>query len=117
MNKSDFKLVLIVAVISIVFIGFYSFSKTDGSSALVYYDGTLIETIDLNIDSFYTVTGFNGDVLLEVKDGKIRVNEENSPLHLCSRQGFIKESYESIVCLPNKIVINISNDLYDAVVK
>ena len=37
------------------------------------------------------------------------MDEEESPLHLCSKQGFIEESYESIVCLPNKIVIKISS--------
>ena len=47
---------------------------------------------------------------IEVKNKKIRVITENSPLHLCSKQGFISKSYETIVCLPNKIVIKIEND-------
>ena len=46
-----------------------------------------------------------------------KVVEEKSPLHLCSKQGYISKSYETIVCLPNKIVIKLeSNDDLDVIV-
>ena len=93
------------------------FFSSSGSHALVYHDGNLVMDIDLNINGDYEVLGDNGSVFINVLDGKIRVNEENSPLHLCSRQGYISKSYESIVCLPNKIVINIDSSDLDAVVK
>jgi len=117
MNKSDIKLVIILCLISFIGVFAFKFFSKEGENALVYYDGKLIKTIDLSVDSDYVVNGENGDVLVNVKDGKIKVNDENSPLHLCSKQGYISESYESIVCLPNRIVININSDDYDAVVK
>lgn len=117
MNKSDIKLVFVLLIVSIIGVVVFKFLGKSGGSALVYYDGELIETIDLSIDDRYIVNGFNGDVVIVVNDGKIKVDEENSPLHLCSRQGYISDTYESIVCLPNKIVINISGDELDAVVK
>ena len=114
MNKSDLRLVLVLFVISIIcIITFKTFSKS-GGSALVYHDGVLIKTIDNNK---YVVNGDNGEVVIVVSDGRIKVDSENSPLHLCSRQGYISNTYESIVCLPNKIVINISGDSLDTVVK
>ena len=117
MNKSDIKLVLVLlAFVIIGFIVMFMFSKK-GNQAFVYHDGNLVLTVDLNINNSYQVDGDMGPVLIDVNDGKIRVNEENSPLHLCSKQGYISNSYESIVCLPNKIVINIGNSDIDAVVK
>ncbi len=117
MNKSDFKLIIVLLFISTIgILCFKSFSKK-GSSAYVYHDGNLILTIDLNIDNDYVVYGDLGDVLIVVRNGKIKVEDENSPLHLCSLQGFISSSNESIVCLPNRIVINLGDDIYDAVVK
>ena len=117
MNKSDFKLVGILLIISLIgILGFKFFSKS-GTSAYVYHDGNLILTIDLSVDKEYVVDGDLGDVVIVVRDGKIKVEEETSPLHLCSKQGFIDSSTQSIVCLPNKIVINIGDNLYDAVVK
>lgn len=117
MNKSDIKLVFVLLCISIIGVILFNFFGKSGRSALVYHDGVLIKTIDLSIDDRYVVNGDNGDVVIVVNDGKIRVDSENSPLHLCSRQGYISNTYESIVCLPNKIVINISGDELDAVVK
>ena len=117
MNKSDFKLVGILLIISLIgILGFKFFSKS-GTSAYVYHDGNLVLTIDLSIDKEYVVDGDLGDVVIAVRDGKIKVEDETSPLHLCSKQGFIDSSTQSIVCLPNKIVINIGDDEFDAVVK
>lgn len=117
MNKSDFKLVGILLTVSLIgILGFKLFSKS-GNSAFVYHDGNLVLTIDLSVDKEYVVAGDLGDVAIVVRDGKIKVEEETSPLHLCSKQGFIDNSTESIVCLPNKIVINIGDNEFDAVVK
>ena len=117
MNKSDIKLIGILLVISIIGVLSFKFFSKKGSSAYVYHDGNLVLTIDLSIDNEYVVDGDLGDVSIVVRDGKIKVEDETSPLHLCSLQGFIDNSTESIVCLPNKIVINIGDNEYDAVVK
>ena len=117
MNKSDLKLVFVLLFVSIICVVLFKLIGKSGGSALVYHDGELIKTIDLSIDNKYVVSGDNGDVVIVVSGGKIKVDEENSPLHLCSKQGYISNTYESIVCLPNKIVINISGDDLDAVVK
>lgn len=115
MNKSDLKLIGILIIFFIlIFIGFKIFEKKGSKQAIVYYEDKIVLRIDLDINSKYEVDGYNGKVKLEVKDGKIRVLEENSPIHLCSKQGYISKSYETIVCLPNKITIKIdSTDFID----
>lgn len=112
MNKSDIKLIIIILLIAITVLFVIAIiDKNNSKEALVYYDNNLVLTIDLNEseEKIYIVDGFNGEVKIIAGNGKIKVDEEESPLHLCSKQGFIEESYESIVCLPNKIVIKISS--------
>ena len=59
----------------------------------------------------YTVKGTLGDVQVEVKDKRVRVEKENSPYHLCSIQGWVEDANRPIVCLPNNIVVQIeAND-------
>ncbi len=107
MNKKDFLLIIVVIIIiSIMFI-FTNMTKEKGDTAEVYYEDKLILQIDLNIDKEYTVQGFLGDVVIEVKDKKVRVKKENSPQHICSKEGFISDSSKALICLPNKIVIKI----------
>lgn len=50
---------------------------------------------------------------IEVKDGAVRMLEMEKdicPERICSNTGWIKESYETIVCMPNGIIVNIRED-------
>lgn len=103
-------LILIVSILLIVGIIFIFNKKEIPNQAKVYYENDLILTIDLSQNKEYDVQGYNGNVHIVVLDNKIKVEEENSPKHLCSKQGFISSSNETIVCLPNKILIKIESD-------
>ena len=108
MNPSDRKVILFFLLLFFIFLLLFSLKKEPSNKeALVYFKNELVLTIDLSQNDFYKTKGTQGDILLEVKDFQIRVVEENSPKHLCSKQGFIDKSYETIVCLPNEIVIKI----------
>lgn len=121
MNKNDLKLILVVLFITLSVFGLlYIFKSPNNKNALVYYEDELIMTIDLSLkeEQEYKVIGYNGEVIIKTKDNKIKVEEENSPLHLCSKQGWLENSYEVIVCLPNKIIIKIEDKAeIDTVVK
>lgn len=112
MNKSDFKLIAVLGLACImVIIGFKLTEKKDNKEALVYYKSDLVLKIDLSTKEKkeYVVNGYNGKVKIIADNGKVKVNQEKSPLHLCSKQGYISKSYETIVCLPNKITIKIAS--------
>ncbi|WP_305153090.1 NusG domain II-containing protein, partial [uncultured Dubosiella sp.] len=66
--------------------------------------------ISLLKDGKYAVDGTLGKVHIEVKDGAVRVEQENSPHHYCSRQGFVDSPNTPIVCLPNETVITIEGE-------
>lgn len=120
MLKNDVKLIIsTILIIILLYLVLNLFTMNKATHALVYYDNELIKTIDLNINKNYNVKGYNGEVLIEVKDNKIRVEKETSPLHICSIQGFVDKSNQVLVCLPNKIVIKIiGNDKkIDTIVK
>lgn len=120
MNKNDLKLIIVLLIIvSISLLGFKLLEKDSNKKAIVYYENEIILIIDLAEDKEYQVDGHNGKVNIVVKDGKIKVDSENSPLHLCSNQGYISSTYETIVCLPNKITIKIEskNNELDTIIK
>ena len=107
MNKSDIKLVFILFIIIVCLFVFINVTKKDGVLAEVYYENEKILTIDLSVDDEYTVDGALGDVVIEVKNKKVRVKEENSPKNICSKEGYIGDSSRTLICLPNKIIIKI----------
>lgn len=108
MNKYDIRLIIIILIIILLVL---FFTKKDNNYANVYYNDKLILKIDLSIDKEYNVDGYNGIVKLKVKNNKIKVTEETSKLHVCSKVDWTNSGV--IVCLPNKIVINFSNNELD----
>lgn len=82
----------------------------DGRGAVVkiYQNGGLAETVDLmSVSKAYTIE-LEGNTILIEPDG-VSVKEANCPDMLCVRQGKIHKPGHSIVCLPNRVVIEISD--------
>ena len=48
--------------------------------------------------------------LLSIKDGSASIIEASCPDLLCVKQKEIREAGESIICLPNKLVIRVINE-------
>ena len=112
MNKNDIKFCLVLGLIALSIYGLFVLTETKkDKKAYVYYENKVVLTIDLSVEEKkeYDVQGYNGNIHIISENGKVKVAEENSPKHLCSKQGYIKESYESIICLPNKVVIKIED--------
>ena len=109
MKKSDYILILIIILICIIML--FSLKKASKADvALIYYNDEVILKVNLDKKKEYVVKGYLGNVVIETDINKIRVKEETSKRHLCSYQGWVSNSYTSIICLPNKIVIKIENE-------
>ena len=113
MNRYDKALMIFLLTSALVmYAGMEWFVRSTTSEqvvAVVYsYDKEILR-IDLKVDKTYTVKGALGDVTIEVASGKVRVEKETSPYHLCSIQGWVQYANIPIVCLPNHIVIIIQN--------
>ena len=50
-----------------------------------------------------------GNVLV-IKDGNVCISNADCPDDLCVKQGTISKANESIICLPNKLVVRIVED-------
>ena len=65
-------------------------------------DGEEYGTYSLSRDQTIKINDTN---VCEIKDGKVRMNSAECPDHLCMKQKAIDEKGGTIVCLPNKVVI------------
>ncbi len=112
MTKWDKLLMIFIAVISLASLGFvknkvinynekYVSIQIDGEEIKqIIFDKKIIgKTIPIR-----TKFGYN---LIEIGDGKIRVIEADCPDKIDVKQGYISEPNEMIVCLPNRLVIEI----------
>lgn len=111
-RKHDLILALLLLLAAAVLGGGYAFThRAPALRAEVSVDGKLIETLELSRDTELTVEGFHGGTNhLVVKDGQIWCDEATCPDKICIHQG--KQSLEGslIVCLPNRMIVKVTED-------
>lgn len=107
LKKADKILIVMLMILSAVLLIPLFRNAPQSELAKVYVKDQEVLSIDLSQDALYSVEGTNGEVKIEVSDHQIRVTQENSPHHLCSKQGFVSDPNTPIVCLPNETVVRI----------
>lgn len=114
MNNSDRIFIGTVTILSIVLlfsVGFLADGiNADQAYAVVTYKDKEAMRINMNENGLYDFKGDEGPMVIEVKDGAIRVKEEVSPLNYCSLQGWVDRTNTPIVCLPNSVMIIVHNN-------
>lgn len=107
-------IVLIIAVL-IIFNGTYL--RTDEElkqrTATIAVDGKIVKSITLpNTEKAwrFKVQGVLGVAVVEVSDDKIRMLEAPCPDQICVHRQWIAAPGESIICVPNKMVISIEKN-------
>ncbi len=85
-------------------------SAVDARTAVIQdADGNTF-TMPLSQDDVLTVTSSAGTNVIEVQAGKVRVSEADCPNQDCVEQGWISKAGQQIVCLPHKLVVNITDE-------
>ena len=81
--------------------------------AIISIDGEEVDRFDLDntehmVKTYYPSEGqYN---IIEIKDGKIRDKEDNSPDQIAVRTGWIERNGQTSVCLPHKFIIEIRQE-------
>lgn len=115
MTKAD-KILIVLVFLLAIGTSFYvkNSVSTEGESYVsiqvegrevekIIFDRLLIgKTIEINTDY--------GFAQVEIGDGEIWLKHSTCPDQLCLRSGRISRTGEMLVCLPNKIVVEIKND-------
>lgn len=110
----------LLAVVAVAGACLYFF-RGEGNSVTVSIDGTVVATYPLNVDRTEEIlTDGGGRNRLVIRDGKAYVDSASCPDGICAAHKPIHREGESIVCLPNKVVITVqtthTDDGLDAVV-
>lgn len=122
MKKYRADIVLIGLLIIMAFISYiviFNFMSKHGDVVEVYSQSKLIKKVPLDTDTEFEVKIDNHVNVIRVENGFVFMLDADCPDKLCKKQGKIRNSGETIICLPNKIVIRIeaekqNSDVVDA---
>lgn len=85
--------------------------KDSGQFAKVYVKNQWVGSFSLKEDKIISLRGENGQFMLRIQTGKIRMEESHCPLKICEHQGWISKPGEIILCIPNRVYVRIEGNL------
>jgi hypothetical protein len=107
-SKVDWILaVLILAASVVIFLSLSGKGSQAGASALLYCNGTLAGSYDLSHDRVVTQEAGGHKIQMEISAGRIHIVDSDCPRQICKHAGWISRPNQAIVCVPNKILIEI----------
>jgi hypothetical protein len=84
-------------------------TQQQGATVQVRVDGAVVGTFSMTRNQTYEIQGANGGTnLLFIQNGEAWVEEASCPDGLCQNMGKISQNGQSIVCLPNRVVIEVT---------
>lgn len=109
-KKGDIMVILAVLLCgAALFLCFHLFNST-GSYVKIERDGEVIQELPLDEDTVYNIeTGGKITNVVQIKDGFADVIDADCPDKICVNHKRINKSGESIVCLPNKVVVTVES--------
>ncbi len=96
--------ILLAGMIALLFL--FSFNPA-GLTAEIYQDGILVHTIDLSEHKEIRLFKDGKENIILVEPNGVSMQSANCPDKLCVKQGKIQNGIYPIVCLPNKVVIEL----------
>ena len=103
-----------------VCVAVYKGGAVEGSTITITIDGKEYGTYSLLEEQIITIDQNGALNIIEIKDGEAYMLEASCPDQLCVDQNEISYDKESIICLPNKVVITVTSDIesdLDAIVR
>ena len=108
-GRRDIVFIIVIVILGMAFLGYQYFTNQDKGGAIeITVDGEAYGTYPLSK---------NQEILIKedeqvkntvvIAEGEAYMQEADCPDHLCMKQGHISKVSESIVCLPNKVVVTV----------
>lgn len=102
---NDIILAVLLLVLALSVFLILEFTKEAGSLARVSVNGEIIADFPLDKDGEYSLS--DGKNTLVIKDGEAFISEADCPDKVCVRTGKISKVGEQIICLPNRVIVEI----------
>lgn len=102
---------LLLLALAVLLVGVLT--RVDGDSVEITLEGRVVATYPLYQNGEYSLNG--GTNILVIKDGEAYLSYADCPDGVCINTGRIRFVGESIICLPNRLVITVVGDSDDGV--
>ena len=112
-RKKDLILVfdiLIIALFLLLLQKVYGNNQSEANLVTITVNQKLYGTYDLNKNQTITIQNDSGTNTIRIQNKEVWMEEADCPDGYCKEQGHISKNKQTIVCLPHRLVVEVSND-------
>ena len=108
-KKADVILLIVLVIVGLASTAFVAMSKSSGDTVLIEKNGKLYGKYSLYEDETIVVskTGGTAENVVYIRNGKVKMHSATCKNQVCVRHASIDSAGESIICLPNRVVVRI----------
>lgn len=101
---------LALALAGYLALTFFQNQATQNAQVVVTIDGEWYAAYPIDTDRIERISLPDGSYnVLEIKNGKAEISEASCPDGICVKHRAVNKQSQSIVCLPNKVVVEIES--------
>ena len=110
LKSADFYLVAVLLIITAGLLAWIQFGvKKQGETVVIKVDGNVVKQLALKNDTEFDVSGYQGGTNhIVIQDNAVYMSDADCPDKLCVHTGTIHKTGETIVCLPHRVVVELS---------
>lgn len=112
LTKFDYILIFFILILAVSFdfiLAKNTSQYAENGVVNIYYKDEIYDTIPLNIDTTINIDTETSHNTVEIKDGKVNMIDADCPDKYCVHEKEIEFNNQTIVCLPNRIVVKIES--------
>jgi hypothetical protein len=109
-------LTLLLGSVFVVLLTLKLWSGDLADKAIIRSGGKIFKEVPLSRDQQIEVPGPLGTTIIRIRNRKARIASDPSPRQYCVRQGWLQQSGEIALCLPNQVSVELagSRKKYDS---
>jgi len=107
-RKNDFIFLIGIMLIAVLCFGIQFLTSDSGGNLIVQINGEKIGSYPLDEDVEFDING--GTNRVKITGGKVQMVRADCPDQICVHHKEISKNNETIICLPNKIVLSIESE-------
>lgn len=104
-NKKMIVYALIVLFILLIYV--VGFTREPGEIVRISENNSLIAVLNLNDDGAEVILDGN---VIKIKENSVYMEHANCPDEKCKKQGAISRVGDSIICLPNRVIVEVCKE-------
>jgi hypothetical protein len=115
LKKLDYVVIIVLALFTVAsFVGtlLNSSRKYNEKYVEIEVNGNSYKTYPLvNYEETIKIKTKLGENIIQIKDNKVHILDADCPDKVCIKDGYISEPGQILVCLPNKVVVEVKGKI------